>query len=108
MTSRCTAAGPCDFHRDGGPADKPCPWFCDRAGCRRKAVIECGRAGRSYCREHASLPGRPVTTGSGSTPKVFFRVSAAERERGEVVAAGRGQSIGELAKLAFLGELERG
>ena len=108
MTSRCTSAGPCDFHRDGGPSADKCPWFCDRPGCRRKAVIECGRAGRSYCRQHASLPGRPVTTGSGATPKVFFRVSAHQRERGEAVAAERGQSIGELAKRAFLGELERG
>jgi hypothetical protein len=105
MTSRCTSAGPCDAHRDGAPLTEKCPWFCDRAGCRRKAVIECGRAGRSYCREHASLPGRPVTTGSGATPKVFFRLSAAERERGEAVARGRGQSIGELAKRAFLGAL---
>jgi len=39
---------------------------------------------------------------------VSFRVSAAERERGEAVAKARGQSIGELAKRAFLGELERG
>jgi hypothetical protein len=106
MTSRCTPAGPCDAHRDGAHPSEKCPYYCDRAGCRRKAVIECGRVGRSYCRQHASLPGRPVTT--GSSPKVFFRVSAAERERGEAVAAARGQSIGELAKRAFLGELERG
>jgi len=108
MTSRCTAAGPCDAHRDGAPLTEKCPWFCDRPGCDRKAVIECGRVGRSYCRQHASLPGRPVTTGSGTTPKVTFRLSTAERERGEAVARGRGQSIGELAKRAFLGELERG
>jgi hypothetical protein len=64
--------------------------------------------GRSYCREHASLPGRPVTTGTKTTPKVFFRISAVQHERGETVARERGQSIGELAKRAFLGELELG
>jgi len=39
---------------------------------------------------------------------VFFRVSAADRARGEAMAKARGQSVGELAKRAFLGELERG
>ena len=49
--------------------------------------------------------GRPVTTGSAATKPVSFRVSAAERERGEAAAMARGQSVGELAKRAFLEEL---
>jgi hypothetical protein len=111
MTSRCTAAGPCDFHRDraADPGTAPdtaakCPYYCDAGKCSRKAVVE-SRGGRSYCSKHAPGPGRPVSTGSAATPKVFFRLSAAERTRGEAVASTRGQSIGEMARRAFLDEI---
>lgn len=105
MTSRCTAAGPCDAHKDGAaPSGEKCPYFCDHGKCRRRAVIE-SRGGRSYCRTHAPGPGRPVSTGSAATPKVFFRLGAEERLRGEAVAAQRGQSVGEVARDAFLAEI---
>lgn len=59
---RCTAAGPCDFHRDRAadpgtvatvPAPK-CPYFCDTDGCDQEATVEPLGDGKFYCRWHAA------------------------------------------------------
>jgi hypothetical protein len=47
--------------------------------------------------------GRPVTTGSDSTPPVQFRISAADRQRLEREAAAAGVTVGQLARARTLG-----
>lgn len=39
---RCSASGPCDFHRDGGPAGENCPGQCDAPGCTLDGYYEVG------------------------------------------------------------------
>jgi len=116
MRNRCTSAGLCDAHRDGAAKKgEPCPWYCDAPDCRRKAAEEPFGDGRSFCRAHAATAtrgrGRPrgsVTTGSRGAAPVSFRLGAAERSRALALAAGRGQTVGELARRALLAELDRG
>jgi hypothetical protein len=51
---RCTAAGRCDFHRDGGPAGEKCPGVCDAPGCTLEGHYEVG-AERIMCAAHGGL-----------------------------------------------------
>lgn len=39
---RCSAKGRCDFHRDGGSVDEPCPGQCDAPGCTLDGYYEVG------------------------------------------------------------------
>lgn len=98
MTSRCTATGQCDAHRDGAaPADAKCPYFCDYGACRRKAVHE-SRGGRSYCAEHAGRPGRLPGSTRGGSRIVQFRVSDAEYAA--LQAAGNPNAVAKSRTLA--------
>lgn len=51
---RCSAAQPCDFHRDGGPAGDKCPGQCDATGCTLDGHYEIG-AERVMCAAHGGI-----------------------------------------------------
>ena len=105
---RCTVAGPCDFHRDGGPATARCPYYCDAGDCRRKAVVESrGSGGRSYCRQHAPRAGRPRSTGSWTTAPISFRVGAETRAELERRGSAAGLSADQEAKRIVTAALQQ-
>lgn len=101
ISLRCTAAGPCDFHADGGPPADKCPGLCDHGKCRRKATVN-----GSHCREHAPGPGRPRTTGSKTTRPIQFRVSDAERAALERAGERDGISADQAARRIVVASLD--
>lgn len=51
---RCSAAERCDFHRDDGPVDEPCPGQCDAPGCTLGGYYEVG-IDRIVCAVHGAI-----------------------------------------------------
>jgi hypothetical protein len=51
---RCTATETCNFHKDGGPGDEPCPGECDARGCTLDGRYEVG-VDRVVCAVHGAV-----------------------------------------------------
>lgn len=111
--SVCTFAGPpgarycvpCDYHRDGASKRSKCPGLCDRRGCR--GLVDTRVVGARYCERHAKpgRAGRPVTTGSASTPVIAFRPGAALYATASAAAEREHVTVGELARRALVERL---
>ncbi len=63
---RCSKTERCDFHRDGGAVDEPCPGQCDAPGCTLNGYYEVG-TDHILCAVHGAivLLARAVTRRSG-------------------------------------------
>lgn len=51
---RCTVAGRCDFHRDGGAEAEKCPGQCDAPGCTLAGHYQVGEE-RVMCAGHGGI-----------------------------------------------------
>jgi hypothetical protein len=51
---RCSARERCDFHRDGGPVNEPCPGHCDAPGCSLGGYYEVG-TDHVVCAVHGAI-----------------------------------------------------
>ncbi|MFL5306345.1 MAG: hypothetical protein ACJ8F1_14090 [Polyangia bacterium] len=51
---RCSPAGRCAFHRDGGAEAEKCPGMCDAPGCSLDAFYEVGKD-RVMCAAHGGI-----------------------------------------------------
>ncbi len=54
LVLRCKANERCNFHKDGGPVDEPCPGQCDARGCTLDGYYEVG-VDRIVCAAHGAI-----------------------------------------------------